>query len=87
MTINLPADVAALVNAQVRSGDFKSPEEVLRAAVQSLERESERRRQEAKLKSMLDAAICQVENGETVDGDQAFDEIEMELFGHKLTDE
>jgi len=87
MTVNLPSDVAALVDARVQSGDFGSPEEVLRAAVQSLERETERSRQEAKLRSMLEAAVKQVENGETVDGDQAFDEIEMELFGHKLADE
>jgi len=87
MTVNLPADVAALVDARVRSGDFKSPEEVLRAAVQSLEKEAERGRQETKLKSMINAAVQQVENGETVDVDQAFDEVEMELFGHKLADE
>jgi Arc/MetJ-type ribon-helix-helix transcriptional regulator len=87
MTVNLPADVAALVNARVRSGDFESPEEVLRAAVQSLEKKAERSRQEAKLKVMLVAAVQQVDNGETADVDQAFDEVEMELFGHKLTDE
>ena len=69
MTVNLPSDVAALVSARVQSGDFGSPEDVLRAAVQSLERERERSRQEAKLKSMLEAAVCQIEKGEIVDGD------------------
>ena len=87
MTVNLPSDIAALVDARVQNGDFPSPEDMLRAAVQSLERETERSRQEAKLRSMLEAAARQVESGETLDADQAFDEVEMELFGHKLADE
>jgi len=87
MTINLPADVASFVNSQLANGAFQSPDEVLRAAVQSFERETERSRQENKLREMLQAAADQVRDGQTIDVDDAFDEIELELFGQKLADE
>jgi len=87
MTINLPADVASFVKSQLANGAFQTPDEVLRAAVQSFEKETERTRQENKLKQMLPAAADQVKDGQTLDVDDAFDEIELELFGEKLADE
>ncbi len=33
MAVNLPPDIAELVTARVESGDFASPEEVVRAAM------------------------------------------------------
>jgi putative addiction module CopG family antidote len=87
MTVNLPSDVISFVNSQVESGAFRSPDEVVRAAMQLFEQETERQRQEAKLRQMLEEAMVQVREGQTVDVDQAFDEVESELFGEKLTDE
>jgi putative addiction module CopG family antidote len=87
MTINLPADVATFVKSQLASGAFQSPDEVLRAAVQSFKNETERSRQENKLRQMLQAGADQVRDGQTLDVDDAFDEIELELFGQKLADE
>ena len=36
---------------------------------------------------LTNPTLDQVRDGQTVDVDQAFDEVEMELFGEKLTDE
>ena len=87
MTVNLPADVASFVKSQLKSGAFQSADEVLRAAVQSFEKHAERQRLDDKLRHMLEAAMKQVADGETLDVDDAFDEVELELFGKKLSDE
>jgi putative addiction module CopG family antidote len=84
MTVNLPADVASFVKSQLQSGAFQSPDEVLRAAVQSFEKQAERQPQDDRLRDMLQAARKQVADGETLDVDDAFDEVELELFGQKL---
>ena len=88
MTIQLPPDVEAIVKAKVASGAFASEAEVVTAAVRSLEREeTEREQQKSRLQGMLQEAVDQVERGAITDVDQAFDEVEMELFGKRLADE
>lgn len=85
MTIQLPPDVEAIVKAKVASGAFANESDVLAAAVRVFEREdSERESQKARLRGMLQDAIEQVERGEVFDVDEAFDEVETELFGKKL---
>jgi putative addiction module CopG family antidote len=86
MTVTLPADIASFVHSKVASGEFSSPDEVLRAVVRLYEKEAPRVQQEYKLRQMVQAAATQIENGESIDVDQAFDEVEVEIFGEKLTD-
>jgi putative addiction module CopG family antidote len=83
MSINLPADLESFIAAEVASGAFPSPDDVLRAAVELLRRENERCRQKDALRQSLQAAIAEADRGELVDVDEAFDEAERELFGGK----
>jgi putative addiction module CopG family antidote len=84
MTVTLPVDIASFVQYQVESGAFQSTEEVLRAAVQSLE--ADRQRQEHRLRQMLQEAVDQIDRGEFIEVDEAFDEVETQLFGQKLSE-
>ena len=86
MSIGIPSDVAAALADQVRSGAFPSTDEALRAAVKLLGEEAERKRQRDDLIASLREADAQIERGEFIDVDQAFDGVEIELFGHRLAD-
>ena len=86
MSIGIPSDVAAALSEQVQSGAFPSTDEALRAAVKLLGEEAERKRQRDDLIASLREADAQIERGEFIDVDQAFDEVEIELFGHRLAD-
>ena len=44
------------------------------------------RGQTDKLRGMLQEAIDEIERGEFLDVDEAFDEVEVELFGKRLAD-
>ena len=88
MSIILPPDVEAIVSSHVSSGEFSSPSEMVAAAVRLLDqRNHERARQEQKLRSMLQEAVDEMDRGEGLDVDEAFDQVEVKLFGHKLDDE
>ena len=87
MSIIIPDDVAAVLTGQVQSGAFASTEEALRAAVKLLDGEADRRRQRDELIASLRDADEQINRGEFKDMDEAFDEVEIELFGHRLADE
>ena len=81
MSVNLPADLESFVVAEVASGAFASSDDVLRAAVELLRRENERRKQQDDLRRSLQASIAEADRGELIDVDEAFDEAERELFG------
>jgi hypothetical protein len=49
--------------------------------------EREAQRQLDELRASLIEASQQIERGEYLDMDEAFDQMEIELFGHKLADE
>jgi len=87
MTIQIPSDVAGALASHVASGEFASPEDALRAAVNLLDQAGVRRRQLEELRQSLIEAEAQIERGEFVDAEQAFDEVEIELFGHRLADQ
>ncbi len=52
----------------------------------SLQRDTQRQRAVDELRSSLRIAAEQIGRGEQDDCDQAFDEIEVELFGKKMAD-
>jgi antitoxin ParD1/3/4 len=80
MSINLPADVEAIVNAHVADGDYGSATEVVAAAVRLFDsRKREKQRQIEKLRAMLHEAVEQADRGELLDGDEVFDEILRDL--------
>jgi Arc/MetJ-type ribon-helix-helix transcriptional regulator len=83
----IPDDVAAVLTDQVQSGAFASTEEALRAAVKLLDEEADRRRQREELIASLREADEQISRGEFQDLDEAFDEVEIELFGQTLIHE
>jgi hypothetical protein len=60
---------------------------LLRAAVESLQRDSERKQLQDELRQSLLEADAQIERSEFQDSDEAFDEVEVELFGKRLADE
>lgn len=63
MTVRLPSDIEALVVARVSSGEFASPEEVVRAAMTPwIERERLR-------ESALDGVRAKIAEGDADEGD------------------
>jgi Arc/MetJ-type ribon-helix-helix transcriptional regulator len=87
MTIHLPTDIAGQLAAHVSSGEYASTEDALRAAVKLLGEEKDRLRRLEDFKRSLREAEAQIERGECLDVDEAFDQVEIELYGHKLADE
>ena len=80
MSINLPADVEAIVNLHVSEGEYGSAAEVVAAAVRLFDtRKREKQRQIDKLRAMLNEAVEQADRGELLDGDEVFDEILRDL--------
>jgi antitoxin ParD1/3/4 len=80
MSINLPADVEAIVNLHVSEGEYGSAAEVVAAAVRLFDsRKREKQRQIDKLRNMLQEAVEQADRGELLDGDEVFDEILRDL--------
>jgi len=87
MAIQLPTDIAGQLAVHVASGEYATTEDALRAAVKLLGEEKDRQRKLEEFKRSLREAEEQIERGECLDVDEAFDQVEMELFGHKLADE
>jgi antitoxin ParD1/3/4 len=80
MSVNIPADIEAIVNSHISSGAFACASDVVSAAVRLLDRRKrEKQRQVEKLRSMLQEAVDQMDRGEWLDGDEVFDEILREL--------
>jgi putative addiction module CopG family antidote len=80
MSVNIPADVEAIVNSHVQSGEYRSAGEMISAAVRLLDRRKrEKERQVEKLRSMLQEAVDELESGQWIDGETAFEEVLREL--------
>jgi antitoxin ParD1/3/4 len=80
VSINLPADVEAIVNAHVADGEYGSATEVVTAAIRLFDsRKREKQRKIEKLRAMLQEAVEQADRGELLDGDEVFDEILRDL--------
>jgi Arc/MetJ-type ribon-helix-helix transcriptional regulator len=87
MTITIPADVANVLAGQVEAGKFASTEQALPAAVSLLGKEDERQRKRDAFVATLREADEQISRGDFLDVDDAFDQVEVELFGKRLADE
>jgi antitoxin ParD1/3/4 len=79
MTIELPAEIEAIVKAKVASGAYASEADVVTAAIQRLQSDDERQHKFAELKALIQEGIDDVERGNTHDGEEVFDEILKEL--------
>ncbi len=88
MTISLPKDVQAIIRAKIASGEYSSESDVVAAGVRLLvEEEQQRADQTERLRQMVQEGVDAFERGEWQDMDEAFDEVEIELFGKRLADE
>jgi putative addiction module CopG family antidote len=64
-SVNIPAEVEAIGNSDVACGDYSSASEMVCAAVRLLDRRKrEKQRQIEKLRSMLQEAIEELDNGQ-----------------------
>jgi Arc/MetJ-type ribon-helix-helix transcriptional regulator len=81
MAIQLPSDIASFLHDQVESGAFATTDDALRAAVALLKNDAARTQERTRLRELLQPAVDQADRGEVVDVDEAFDEVETELFG------
>jgi Arc/MetJ-type ribon-helix-helix transcriptional regulator len=84
--MTVPDDVAAELAVQVQSGEFASTDQALRAAVKLLAEEGQRRRKREEFIATLRVADEQINRGEFLDVDEAFDQVELELFGKRSTE-
>jgi putative addiction module CopG family antidote len=87
MTIQLPPDVEAIVKAKVASGAFPSESEVVAAAVRWFEAEGQRNSKREELQALIREGAEDADRGDVQDLDEAFDEVEVELFGKRIADE
>ena len=80
MTISLPPEIQALVDAQVASGAYPSTTAFVTAAIELLaDRERKREEQTVKLRALLQEAVDEADRGELLDCDEVFDEVLREL--------
>lgn len=73
MNVSLTPELEKLIDTKVASGMYHSASEVVRDALRLLiERDELRNHRLQALKSDIQAGMDQLENGETVSGDEAF---------------
>ncbi len=86
MTISLSPELEKSITARITSGEFKTPSEVVEAGLRLLEKQEEARKVRLEqLRAMVDAGIEQLDAGMGIDVDDAFDEVERELFGNSAS--
>lgn len=74
MNVSLTPELEKLVDRKVASGMYNSASEVVRDALRLLvERDELRERRLQALRSDIQAGLDHLQNGETVQGDEAFD--------------
>jgi Arc/MetJ-type ribon-helix-helix transcriptional regulator len=77
MQLTVPPDLETLINKRLSTGDYASPEEVLRSALEAQDAElswSDEERQA--LSAHIEEGYLQAERGELIDGAQAQREIQ-----------
>ncbi len=86
MTISLTPDLEKSITARISSGAYKTPSEVVEAGLCLLQKQEEiQKNQLDHLRAMVDVGIQQVDAGMAIDVDDAFDEVERELFGNSAS--
>jgi antitoxin ParD1/3/4 len=86
VTISLSPDLEESIAARISSGKYKTPSEVVEAGLRLLDKQEEARKVRLEqLRAMVDAGIEQMDAGLGIDVDDAFDEVERELFGHSAS--
>jgi len=87
MNISLGNKWEKFVAAKVKTGDFQTASEVLRAGLRLLEERELLKRISVssidELKSKLSEAIRSLENGEGIEGEEAFGRLRERIKGHK----
>jgi antitoxin ParD1/3/4 len=76
MNVSLTEELERFIGRLVESGRYRSASEVVRAAVRLLEeREQEREMKLESLRKAVGEGLSELDRGESVPGDQAFEEI------------
>lgn len=76
MNLELDSKHRQFIEAKVRAGAFRSPEAVVAAGLELLEREEEDLRT---VRGRLEEALAQAKRGELLDADEVFDELERRI--------
>jgi putative addiction module CopG family antidote len=79
MTVTVPDDLAQTIASLMQSGGYRSTDDVLRAAVQMLEKDQERRENVEALRKSLQESVDQIAQGKVHDGEEVFAEVLREL--------
>ncbi len=79
MTIDISSVTLDLIQAQVTSGAFANPAEVVEAAVRLLDLQKRQQKRLEEVRAMVAVGIEQADQGLTEDADDAFDEVDREL--------
>jgi antitoxin ParD1/3/4 len=86
VTISLTPELEESITARISSGEYKTPSEVVEAGLRLLQKQEEVRKiRIEQLRAMVDAGITQLDAGMGFDVDEAFDEVERELFGNSAS--
>jgi len=80
MDIHLPADLSQFVHEEVRRGEYASPEDVVRDAIERLA-EDARTREDIREKIAL--GLAQLRNGEGIDGDVVAARMRARIAEHR----
>ncbi len=86
MTISISSELEKSISALIGSGEFTTPSEVVEAGLKLLQKQKAVRENDLKnLRAMIDSGIKQLDAGLGIDADEAFDEVERELFGESAS--
>ena len=79
MNISLTRELESFVDARVASGRYQSASEVVRAGLRLLEQnEIEREAARAEIQMKIAVGLAQARNGELLDGEAVFDELDRQ---------
>lgn len=80
MDLHLPPDLSDVVNEEMRSGEYASPDEVVREALNRLAHE---RRARSELRDAIEVGLAQCEAGELRDPDEVFARVRARIDVHR----
>jgi len=80
LDLHLPPDLSEIVNEEVRRGDYASPDEVVREALQRL---AEDRHAREELRAGITLGMDQLRAGRAVDGDIVAARMRARIAGHR----
>jgi antitoxin ParD1/3/4 len=80
MNVELPPDLETVVESQIKTGRYATPNDVLRDALGLLEeRDLLLRDRRAEIRRMIEEGVESARRGELFDGDEVADELEAML--------